>query len=82
MKVPVQHIPSTLSVMVRCIPISEVFYPDPVVGCSTNYHHDYSVKNDIRTYYEGIPSVVHVGDHQFIEKDVLNLFIALMLNSW
>jgi hypothetical protein len=33
-------------------------------------------------YYGGIPSVVHVGDHQFIEKDVLNLFIALMLNSW
>jgi hypothetical protein len=58
------------------------FYPDRVIGCSTNYHHDYSVKDDIRTYYGGIPSVVHVGDHQFVERDVLNLFIALMLNSW
>jgi hypothetical protein len=26
--------------------------------------------------------VVHVGDHQFVEKGVLNLFISLMLNSW
>jgi hypothetical protein len=51
-------------------------------ACFTNYHNDYSVKDDIWTYYEGLPSVVQVGDHQFVERTVLNLFIALMLNSW
>jgi hypothetical protein len=36
----------------------------------------------MRTYYRGVPDVVHVGDHQFIERKVLNLFVGLMLNSW
>jgi hypothetical protein len=26
--------------------------------------------------------VLHVGDHQFVERTVLNLFVGLMLNSW
>jgi hypothetical protein len=51
-------------------------------ACFTNYHNDYSVKDDIQTYYEGQPSVVQVRDHQFVERAVLNLFITLMLNSW
>jgi len=52
------------------------------LGCNTNYHHDYSVKNDVRTYYKGVPDVIEVGDHQFAEREVLNLFAGLMLVSW
>ena len=52
------------------------------LGCNTNYHHDYSVKDDVRTYYEGVPDVIKVGDHQFVEREVLNLFTGLMLISW
>ena len=60
----------------------ESIRPDLSSGCNTNYHHDYAVKDDVRTYYTGVPDVVHVGDHQFVERKVLNLFISLMLNSW
>jgi hypothetical protein len=51
-------------------------------ACSTNYHHEYSVKDDVRTYYRGVPDVLEVGDHQFAEREVLNLFTGLMLISW
>ena len=70
--------------MVRCVWLVGYYnlMPPTPQACSTNYHNDYSVKGDIRTYYEGLPSVVQIGDHQFVERAVLNLFIALMLNSW
>lgn len=51
----------------------QVPHPDPYIGCNTNYHHDYTVKDNVRTYYGGVPDVVHVGDHQFVERKVLNL---------
>lgn len=72
----------TLSVTVRCMYLVDSIHPNTSLGCNTNYHHDYSVKDDVRTYYGGIPDVVQVGDHQFVERVVLNLFIGLMLNSW
>ena len=36
----------------------------------------------MRTYYDGIPDVIEVGEHQFVEHEVLNLFTGLMLLSW
>lgn len=51
-------------------------------GCNTSYEHDYSVNANMRTYYDGIPDVIEVGEHQFVEREVLNLFTGLMLLSW
>jgi CxC6 like cysteine cluster associated with KDZ transposases/CxC5 like cysteine cluster associated with KDZ transposases len=50
--------------------------------CKTVYHPNYSVFNGVRTYYSGIPNEIQVGDHQYVEKEVLDLFIGLMLISW
>jgi hypothetical protein len=53
-----------------------------LIGCATNYHHNYSVSGAFRTYYGGVPDMIQVSEHQFIHKKVLNLFIGLMLFSW
>ncbi|KAF9044902.1 hypothetical protein BJ165DRAFT_1347250 [Panaeolus papilionaceus] len=50
--------------------------------CKTTYHNNYSVKHRIRTYYGGVPDAIEVGKHQFIAKNVANMFISLMLISW
>ncbi|PPQ84237.1 hypothetical protein CVT26_013001 [Gymnopilus dilepis] len=50
--------------------------------CKTTYHNNYSVSNRIRTYYPGVPDAIEVGKHQFISRDVVNMFINLMLISW
>jgi hypothetical protein len=36
----------------------------------------------VRTYYTDIPVALQVGEHQFIERDVVDMFINLMLISW
>jgi hypothetical protein len=53
-----------------------------VTGCNTNYHHGYSIKDKIRTFYPGIPDVVQVGGHQFVETRVVRMWRTLMLVSW
>ncbi|KAJ7863559.1 hypothetical protein B0H13DRAFT_1563608, partial [Mycena leptocephala] len=50
--------------------------------CKTNYYNNYFVSNGIRTYYSGIPDAIQVGEHQYVEREVLSLFIGLMLISW
>ncbi|KAJ7916931.1 hypothetical protein B0H13DRAFT_1608848 [Mycena leptocephala] len=50
--------------------------------CNTSYQNNYSVRGGVRTYYAGVPSAIQVGEHQFIEQEVLSLFIGLMLISW
>ncbi|GJE99712.1 hypothetical protein PsYK624_159830 [Phanerochaete sordida] len=52
--------------------------------CNTNYHHNYSVKAQYRTYYDG-PSqlnILQVGEHQFVERRLINMWISLMVNQW
>ncbi|KAF8870548.1 hypothetical protein BD779DRAFT_1478769 [Infundibulicybe gibba] len=50
--------------------------------CSTNYHHNFSVHGGLRTYYGGVPDIIQIGEHQFVEQVVLNLFTGMMLVSW
>jgi len=55
--------------------------------CHINYHHNYSVSGSSTipytcTYYDGIPAILQVGEHQFVERKVIDLWISLMLISW
>lgn len=50
--------------------------------CHTSYHHNYSVHKGQRHYYKGVPDVLQVGEHQFVETRVIELWIALMGTSW
>jgi len=56
----------------------------PTLGCGTSYRHNYSVGRNSghRIYYGGVPEIIQVGEHHFIEGKVLNLFIGMMLTAW
>ncbi|KAF8228308.1 hypothetical protein L208DRAFT_1292379 [Tricholoma matsutake] len=49
--------------------------------CKTNYHCNFWVNKGVCTYY-GIPAVIQVGEHQFAERWLIQLWITLMLVSW
>ncbi|KAF8225954.1 hypothetical protein L208DRAFT_1503394, partial [Tricholoma matsutake] len=51
-------------------------------ACNTNYHHNFHIKNGIWTYYDSIPDIIPIGEHQFAEKQLIQLWITLMLVSW
>lgn len=51
-------------------------------GCRINYHHNFRIENGQRIYHNGIPDVIQVGEHQFIERRVVDLWINMMLVSW
>jgi hypothetical protein len=36
----------------------------------------------MRNYYAGVPDAVQIGEHQYIERKVAELFVNLMLISW
>jgi hypothetical protein len=52
------------------------------LACHTNYHHNFHVNDGVRTYYDGIPDVIQVGEHQFVERRVVQLWTDLMLVAW
>jgi hypothetical protein len=55
-----------------------IYTPD----CSTNYHNWFSIHQGVRTYYNGIPDYLQVGEHQFVEKEVVKMWITMMLVGW
>ncbi|KAF4607371.1 hypothetical protein EYR38_001439 [Pleurotus pulmonarius] len=46
--------------------------------CYVRYYHNYSVHNasSLRTYYDGVPDVIQVAPHFFIEAALLEFFVA------
>ena len=52
------------------------------LACKINHHHNYSIKNGQHTYYDDIPDIIQVGEHQFVGCRVIHLWINLMLISW
>ncbi|KAJ7254975.1 hypothetical protein B0H12DRAFT_1289102 [Mycena haematopus] len=53
-------------------------------GCYRRYHHNYYVHkgSSLRTYYGGVPDVVQVAQHFFIESALLELFANNMTFGW
>ena len=50
----------------------------PCLVCHTNYHNNYSVQAGIRTYYPGVPPFIQVGEHQFVQRELVMQWIDLM----
>ncbi|KAG9317734.1 hypothetical protein JVU11DRAFT_1951 [Chiua virens] len=50
-------------------------------ACGINYHHNFTVRNGQRVYYGGVPDVLQVGEHQFVEKHVIEMWMSLM-DTW
>lgn len=47
-----------------------------------NYHHNYCVYQGQWIYYNGIPEILQIGEHQFAELKLVNMWIMIMLLSW
>ena len=50
--------------------------------CHTSYHKNYSVCNGQWTYSPGIPELIQIGEHQFVEVAVVKMWRAEMLFRW
>ena len=50
--------------------------------CLTSYHNNYSVTNGERTYYSSIPRYIQVGEHQYVENELVYGWRAKMLLGW
>ncbi|KAF8799170.1 hypothetical protein BYT27DRAFT_7228010 [Phlegmacium glaucopus] len=50
--------------------------------CNVNYHHNYQVYQGQQIYYDGIPEILQIGEHQFAERKLVNIWIMMMLLSW
>ncbi|KAJ7118529.1 hypothetical protein C8R43DRAFT_1137271 [Mycena crocata] len=53
-------------------------------SCNRRYYHNYVVHKEtsLRTYYGGVPDVVQVAQHFFIESALLELFTNNMVFGW
>ncbi|PBK95017.1 hypothetical protein ARMGADRAFT_1045269 [Armillaria gallica] len=51
-------------------------------GCKQIYHHNYYVKNSMRFYYDIIPDIIQIGDHQFVEKRLVESWRLSMNLAW
>jgi CxC5 like cysteine cluster associated with KDZ transposases len=46
------------------------------------YHNNFFVVDGERHYYGGVPDVIEIGKHHFMEREVIEMFVNLMLISW
>jgi hypothetical protein len=47
-----------------------------------NYHHNYRVHQGRQIYYDGVPEILQIGEHQFAERKLVNMWIMMMLLLW
>lgn len=55
-----------------------------VLECYIRYYHNYSVHkaSSLRTYYGGVPDIIQVAEHFFIEAALLEFFVAGKVFGW
>lgn len=53
-----------------------------LLECATSYHANYLVNGGCRTYHPGIPDLIQVGEHQFVEAKPIETWQANMLFGW
>jgi hypothetical protein len=51
------------------------------VACGINYHHNVKVFKGERTYYGGVPNIIQISEHQFVERPMIEMWLALM-DQW
>jgi hypothetical protein len=50
--------------------------------CNTSYRHNYNVREQVRSFYGGIPDFLQVGDHQFVARRLAEMWVNMMLLGW
>ncbi|KAK7026326.1 hypothetical protein R3P38DRAFT_3269302 [Favolaschia claudopus] len=82
LKEPLTHRATLFTVKHGALPIyTTSFY---CRACHIRYYHDYHVhkQSSLRTYYGGVPDVVQVAQHFFVESALLELFTNNMVFGW
>jgi len=51
----------------------------PCLDCKVNYHRNFHVKGKQRIYCN---EILQIGEHQFAETPLINVWISMMLFSW
>ncbi|KAJ6463105.1 hypothetical protein DFH09DRAFT_1492323 [Mycena vulgaris] len=49
---------------------------------NTNYHHNFSVQAGMRAYYGDKPKFIQIGEHQFVERKLVGMWVSMMLLAW
>lgn len=62
--------------------IEKGWWDDLWTVCKINYHNNFRVFQGQRMYYDGIPDILQIGEHQFAETKLVELWITMMLLSW
>lgn len=55
------------------------------LACKTTYHLNYKVVGNERIYYDyvsGLPNVLQVSDHYFVDHKLADLWKMMMHTSW
>lgn len=71
-----------VSTFIRCTDAQVLMV---LTGCRINYHHNFQVKDGTRYYYDftsTLPEIIQVGEHQFVERVVIETWKTLMLVAW
>ncbi|KAL4257788.1 hypothetical protein AB1N83_013934 [Pleurotus pulmonarius] len=50
--------------------------------CHTRYYHNYRVHGQTRIYYEGVPNIIQVAEHYFMESALLELIATGKVFGW
>ncbi|KAJ3524994.1 hypothetical protein NMY22_g10758 [Coprinellus aureogranulatus] len=50
--------------------------------CNTSYHNNYSIQDDKRTYYPGVPEYLQVAQHHFVEKELAVMWRQATCLGW
>ncbi|KAF8165809.1 hypothetical protein B0H34DRAFT_649042 [Crassisporium funariophilum] len=50
--------------------------------CATDYHNNFNVQDGERIYHKEVPLYVQVGEHQFVENTVVQMWINNMVIAW
>ncbi|KAF8545563.1 hypothetical protein OG21DRAFT_1429077 [Imleria badia] len=61
------------------LPVYSIHLYCPV--CDVNYHHNFKVYKGEHTYYGGVPDIIQVGEHQFVECQVIKMWLIFVTNA-
>ncbi|KAI0311184.1 hypothetical protein OF83DRAFT_1069232 [Amylostereum chailletii] len=50
--------------------------------CKIRYYHNYYTEDKAQCYYGGLPDVIQIEDHAFLETTLCELFTTLTLLAW
>lgn len=53
-----------------------------ISACRADHHPNYYSYNGSRTYYGDIPEYIEIGEHQYAERQLIELWKAKMLFAW